>query len=63
MAALNNRAQARLKLQQWEAAAEDCSAVLQKDPKNVKALYRRAQARYVTACTLCVCCRAACTSS
>lgn len=45
--ALNNRAMARLKLGQWEAAEADCSAVLEQEPTNVKALLRRATARWV----------------
>jgi tetratricopeptide (TPR) repeat protein len=44
VAALNNRAMARLKLQQWEDAVTDCSAVLALEPRNVKALLRRATA-------------------
>ncbi len=43
--ALNNRAMARLKLQQWGDADADCSAVLATEPGNVKALLRRAAAR------------------
>ncbi|PRW61388.1 SUMO-activating enzyme subunit 2 [Chlorella sorokiniana] len=45
VAALNNRALARLKLQQWSEAEADCSAVLNAEPGNVKALLRRAAAR------------------
>jgi tetratricopeptide (TPR) repeat protein len=40
-ACLLNRAACALKLQQPETSAEDCSLVLQMDPANVKALYRR----------------------
>lgn len=40
-ACLLNRAACALKLQQPESSAEDCSAVLDLDPANVKALYRR----------------------
>ncbi|EFN56519.1 hypothetical protein CHLNCDRAFT_51491 [Chlorella variabilis] len=44
VAALNNRAMARLKMQQWAEAEADCSAVLAAEPRNVKALLRRAAA-------------------
>eukprot|EP00192_Tetraselmis_astigmatica_P013841 CAMPEP_0117673432 /NCGR_PEP_ID=MMETSP0804-20121206/14473_1 /TAXON_ID=1074897 /ORGANISM="Tetraselmis astigmatica, Strain CCMP880" /LENGTH=306 /DNA_ID=CAMNT_0005482177 /DNA_START=18 /DNA_END=934 /DNA_ORIENTATION=- len=44
MTALNNRAMAYLKLSKPELAAEDCRAVLQKEPDNVKALMRLATA-------------------
>uniref|UniRef100_K3X3I6 Uncharacterized protein n=1 Tax=Globisporangium ultimum (strain ATCC 200006 / CBS 805.95 / DAOM BR144) TaxID=431595 RepID=K3X3I6_GLOUD len=40
----NNRAMCHLQLKQFDAAAADCSAALEKDPKNEKARYRRAQA-------------------
>jgi RNA polymerase II-associated protein 3 len=46
MAALNNRALAHLKLQQFAAAEADASAVLQAEPRNVKALLRRGDARW-----------------
>ena len=42
---LSNRAQCWLKLQQWSEADRDCSAALELDATNVKALYRRAMAR------------------
>jgi cytochrome c-type biogenesis protein CcmH/NrfG len=45
VSALNNRAMARLKLEQWSDAEQDCSAVLAAEPSNVKALLRRAAAR------------------
>lgn len=38
------RAACSLKLKKEESAIEDCSAVLEKDEKNVKALFRRGQA-------------------
>ena len=37
-----NLAQCFIKLEGWEKAIEHCTNVLQKDPKNTKALYRRA---------------------
>lgn len=40
-----NRAMARLKLKQWEAAESDCSRALDLSPRFVKALSRRATAR------------------
>ncbi|KAF6101206.1 sperm associated antigen 1 [Phyllostomus discolor] len=40
--AYNNRAQAELKLQNWNSAFQDCEKVLELDPGNVKALLRRA---------------------
>ncbi|KAJ3372459.1 RNA polymerase II-associated protein 3 [Allomyces arbusculus] len=43
-----NRAAAYLKLDQNEAAEQDCDAALQRDPKSVKALFRRATARRAT---------------
>ncbi|XP_073702981.1 sperm-associated antigen 1 [Garra rufa] len=43
-AALNNRAQAHIRLQHWSAALNDCDAVLEMEPENVKALLRRATA-------------------
>lgn len=45
LSALNNRAMARLKLQQWDEAERDSSAVLAVEAGNVKALLRRAAAR------------------
>ncbi len=45
VAALNNRAMAHLKLQQWSEAAADCDAVLQREASNIKALLRRSAAR------------------
>ncbi|XP_052473685.1 sperm-associated antigen 1 [Carassius gibelio] len=44
VAALNNRAQAHIRLQQWSTALSDCDAVLQLEPGNIKALLRRATA-------------------
>ncbi len=41
IACLLNRAACALKLQQPESSAEDCTAVLELDPTNAKALYRR----------------------
>ncbi|XP_026698320.1 sperm-associated antigen 1 isoform X1 [Athene cunicularia] len=41
-AAYNNRAQAEIKLQDWESALQDCEKVLGMEPANVKALMRRA---------------------
>ncbi|KAI4898101.1 hypothetical protein NFI96_001765 [Prochilodus magdalenae] len=41
-AALNNRAQAEIKLQRWHDALNDCERVLQLEPQNTKALLRRA---------------------
>ncbi|XP_050986580.1 sperm-associated antigen 1 isoform X1 [Labeo rohita] len=43
-AALNNRAQAHIRLQRWSAALNDSDAVLQLEPQNIKALLRRATA-------------------
>lgn len=40
----SNRAMCHLQLNQFDAAAADCSKALEKDPKNEKARYRRAQA-------------------
>lgn len=45
LVAYNNRAMSRLKLGQWEGALQDCQAVVAKDPTNVKALLRMANAR------------------
>ncbi|XP_015417188.1 PREDICTED: sperm-associated antigen 1 [Myotis davidii] len=42
VAAYNNRAQAELKLQNWNSAFQDCEKVLEVEPGNVKALLRRA---------------------
>ncbi|XP_075599737.1 sperm-associated antigen 1 [Balearica regulorum gibbericeps] len=41
-AAYNNKAQAEIKLQDWDSALQDCEKVLDMDPGNVKALMRRA---------------------
>ena len=38
------RAACSLKLEKYESAKEDCSAVIEREVKNVKALFRRAQA-------------------
>lgn len=46
LVAQNNRAMAHLKLQQWGPAEADCTAVLAAEPHNVKALWRRALARW-----------------
>ncbi|NXS22488.1 TOM34 protein, partial [Mystacornis crossleyi] len=43
-ATYTNRALCYLTLKQYRAAALDCTEALKLDPKNVKALYRRAQA-------------------
>lgn len=43
--ALNNRAMARLRAGDAAGASADCDAVLADDPRNVKALLRRAAAR------------------
>ena len=48
LSAYNNRAMAKLKLQDWEGALEDCASVLQEEPNNVKALLRQASARWDT---------------
>ncbi|XP_038280775.1 sperm-associated antigen 1 isoform X3 [Canis lupus familiaris] len=40
--AYNNRAQAELKLQNWNSAFWDCEKVLELEPGNIKALLRRA---------------------
>ncbi|XP_057591168.1 sperm-associated antigen 1 isoform X1 [Hippopotamus amphibius kiboko] len=42
IAAYNNRAQAELKLQNWNSAFQDCEKVLELEPGNLKALLRRA---------------------
>ncbi|XP_023971678.1 sperm-associated antigen 1 [Physeter macrocephalus] len=42
VAAYNNRAQAELKLQNWNSAFQDCETVLELEPGNLKALLRRA---------------------
>ena len=44
-AAFNNRAMAHLKLAHYDAAEADCCHVLQLEPRNCKALLRRAAAR------------------
>ncbi|XP_015711483.1 sperm-associated antigen 1 isoform X2 [Coturnix japonica] len=41
-AAYNNKAQAEIKLQDWNGALQDCEKVLDMEPSNVKALLRRA---------------------
>uniref|UniRef100_A0A8B9D720 Sperm associated antigen 1 n=1 Tax=Anser cygnoides TaxID=8845 RepID=A0A8B9D720_ANSCY len=41
-AAYNNKAQAEIKLQDWDSALQDCEKVLDMEPNNVKALMRRA---------------------
>ncbi|KAM9235591.1 sperm-associated antigen 1 [Leptosomus discolor] len=41
-AAYNNKAQAEIKLQDWDSALQDCEKVLDMEPGNVKALMRRA---------------------
>ncbi|XP_066547218.1 sperm-associated antigen 1 isoform X3 [Amia ocellicauda] len=38
----NNRAQAQIKLQHWRNALNDCQKVLEQEPRNLKALLRRA---------------------
>ncbi|NXY80937.1 TOM34 protein, partial [Alcedo cyanopectus] len=43
-ATYTNRALCYLALKQYKEAAQDCTEALRLDPKNVKALYRRAQA-------------------
>ncbi|NXX67486.1 TOM34 protein, partial [Spizella passerina] len=43
-ATYTNRALCYLSLKQYKEAAQDCTEALKLDPKNVKALYRRAQA-------------------
>ncbi|XP_025251060.1 sperm-associated antigen 1 [Theropithecus gelada] len=40
--AYNNRAQAQIKLQNWNSAFQDCEKVLELEPGNIKALLRRA---------------------
>ncbi|XP_004431345.1 PREDICTED: sperm-associated antigen 1 [Ceratotherium simum simum] len=42
IAAYNNRAQAEIKLQNWNSAFQDCGKVLELEPGNLKALLRRA---------------------
>ncbi|XP_013368213.1 PREDICTED: sperm-associated antigen 1 [Chinchilla lanigera] len=42
IAAYNNRAQAEIKLQNWNRAFQDCEKVLELEPGNIKALLRRA---------------------
>ncbi|XP_066034028.1 sperm-associated antigen 1 isoform X2 [Chamaea fasciata] len=41
-AVYNNKAQAEIKLQDWDSALEDCEKVLDMEPGNIKALMRRA---------------------
>ncbi|KAM9023353.1 sperm-associated antigen 1 isoform 2-T4 [Ara ararauna] len=41
-AAYNNKAQAEIKLQDWDSALQDCEKVLGMEPGNIKALMRRA---------------------
>ncbi|XP_061850945.1 sperm-associated antigen 1 [Colius striatus] len=41
-AAYNNKAQAEIKLQDWDNALQDCEKVLDMEPNNIKALLRRA---------------------
>ncbi|XP_057256545.1 sperm-associated antigen 1 [Pezoporus wallicus] len=41
-AAYNNKAQAEIKLQNWDSALQDCEKVLDMEPGNLKALMRRA---------------------
>ncbi|XP_010019769.1 PREDICTED: sperm-associated antigen 1 [Nestor notabilis] len=41
-AAYNNKAQAEIKLQDWDSALQDCEKVLDMEPGNIKALMRRA---------------------
>ncbi|KAM6087330.1 sperm-associated antigen 1 [Chlamydotis macqueenii] len=41
-AAYNNKAQAEIKLQEWDSALQDCEKVLDMEPGNIKALMRRA---------------------
>ena len=54
MTARNNRALAHLKLRHFDAAESDANAVLQAQPGNVKALLRRADARFgcIHSCTV-----------
>eukprot|EP00933_Yihiella_yeosuensis_P068254 TRINITY_DN7369_c0_g1_i4.p1 TRINITY_DN7369_c0_g1~~TRINITY_DN7369_c0_g1_i4.p1 ORF type:complete len:968 (-),score=280.72 TRINITY_DN7369_c0_g1_i4:521-3040(-) len=42
----SNRAFSRLRLERWTDAEKDCCQALALNPKNTKALYRRAQARF-----------------
>ncbi|MEJ1274987.1 sperm associated antigen 1 [Cricetulus griseus] len=44
VSAYNNRAQAAIKLQQWNSAVQDCEKALKLEPGNMKALLRRATA-------------------
>ncbi|KAL2308767.1 hypothetical protein Nmel_001831 [Mimus melanotis] len=41
-AVYNNKAQAEIKLQDWDGALQDCEKVLDMEPGNIKALMRRA---------------------
>ncbi|KAL5102886.1 Sperm-associated antigen 1 [Taenia crassiceps] len=45
-AVYNNRALLYLKQRKWELSVKDCNRVLEKEPENIKALLRRAQALY-----------------
>ncbi|XP_036596411.1 sperm-associated antigen 1 [Trichosurus vulpecula] len=44
VAAYNNRAQAEIKLKNWNNALQDCEKVLELEPENLKAFMRRATA-------------------
>ena len=46
------RAACYLKLDNYESAKEDCDAVIRKDEKNIKALFRRGQANAALKVTL-----------
>ena len=48
-AALNNRAAAHLRLGDAAGCVRDASAVLDRDATNIKALFRRAEARVMMA--------------
>uniref|UniRef100_A0A915EX60 RNA-polymerase II-associated protein 3-like C-terminal domain-containing protein n=1 Tax=Echinococcus canadensis TaxID=519352 RepID=A0A915EX60_9CEST len=45
-AVYNNRALLYLRQKKWRLSVEDCNRVLEKEPENIKALLRRAQAFY-----------------
>lgn len=49
LAALNNRSAAHLRLDQWAAAIQDATGVLASEPRNQKALFRRAEGRRLEA--------------